>query len=75
MLIIAVPLLTILAIIVFVLTQDMNLRMVLVDWWTIAHITIFIASMVCYIYAIRRKYDREEDEYYDGQYAYDSSTL
>jgi len=67
LLIIAVPLLEIIAIILFLLTQDMSLQMVLIDWWTIAHLVIFIAVVLCYIYSIRHRhesYDYEDIIYY-----------
>jgi len=59
--IILVPTLALLAAIIFLITQDMRLRMVLVDWWTIAHVLIFMAALLCYLYAIR--YGSEVDEY------------
>ena len=62
MLITAVPILTIIAITLFLLTQDMRLRTVLVDWWTIAHVVIFVATVLCYIYSSKHRHERYEDE-------------
>jgi len=68
--IIAVPVLAIIAIILFILTQDMRLRMILIDWWTLAHLILFIAGLVCFIFAFRRRRDEDDDS---GYYAEDGS--
>jgi predicted membrane channel-forming protein YqfA (hemolysin III family) len=44
-------------IIVFILTEDMRLPMVLVDEWTIVNAIIFIAGVISYIFAIKRDKD------------------
>jgi fimbrial isopeptide formation D2 family protein/uncharacterized repeat protein (TIGR02543 family) len=49
----------IVAIIIFILTEDIRLPMVLFDWWTILHIIIFIIQAVLLFLSTRRK---EEDE-------------
>jgi len=62
LLILAVPILAIIAIIVFILTQNMNYRMVMVDWWTVLHAVIFILAVLSYVFAIRRRRDMLEDD-------------
>jgi len=59
LLILAVPLLAIIALTLFLLTQNMKKLMVLVDWWTIVHAVLFGAAIVCYIFAFIR--DNDED--------------
>jgi len=51
----------ILGIIVFILTEDMRLPMVLVDKWTIVNAIIFIAGVVGYTFAIKRDKDEDTD--------------
>ena len=53
----------ILAIILFFLTEDMTLPMGLVDYWTIAHVIIFILQIVFMVLATKRK--REEEDVHD----------
>ena len=59
LLILAVPLLAIIALTLFLLTQDMKKLMVLVDRWTIVHAVLFGAAMVCYIFAFNRNDDED----------------
>ena len=54
-LIFAIPILAIIAIIIFILTQDMTLPMIMVDWWTLIHVILFLAGILCYIFAYRRE--------------------
>jgi len=62
LLILAIPILAIIAIIIFILTQDMRLPIRLVDWWTLAHVILFVAGLLCYIFAFRRKKNKEDDD-------------
>ena len=61
LLVLAVPILAIAAFIIFFLTQDMRLKMILVDWWTIVHAVLFAAGIICYIFAFKRGRDEEDD--------------
>jgi len=47
--------------------------MVLVDWWTIAHVIIFVGAIICYIFAFRRRRDEDEDEYEDEDLQYEAN--
>ena len=51
----------IIAIILFILTENMRLPMILVDRWTIWHAIIMLIQVVCWIVASRRKDLDEED--------------
>ena len=51
----------ILGIIVFLLTEDIRLPMVLVDEWTIVNAIIFIAGIVGYAFAMKRDKDEDSD--------------
>jgi len=62
LLILAIPILAIIAIIIFIITQDMRLPIRLVDWWTLAHVILFVAGLLCYIFAFKRKKDKEDDD-------------
>jgi len=52
----------ILGIIVFLLTEDMRLPMVLIDEWTIVNAIIFIAGVIGYAFAVKREKDEDSDE-------------
>jgi len=52
----------ILGIIVFILTEDMRLPMVLIDEWTIVNAIIFIAGVIGYVFAIKREKDEDTDD-------------
>jgi hypothetical protein len=56
------------AIILFVLTQDMSNPWVLVDRWTIAHAIMFAAGITAFYVMFKKK--NEEDE--DGEIPEDS---
>ena len=51
----------ILGIIVFLLTEDMRLPMVLVDRWTIVNVIIFSLGVITYIFEIKRDKDDDDD--------------
>ena len=59
--IIATPVLVAISIIIFLLTQDTSLIMAMADWWTLTHLAFFAAALLCYIFALRRKRDANED--------------
>ena len=61
-LLLSIPALAIAAIILFLLTQNMRNLMVMVDWWTIIHIVLFVAAVICSVFAFRKKKD-EVDSY------------
>jgi len=63
-LILAIPVLAIVAFIVFFLTQDMSLKMILIDWWTLAHAILFAGGILSYIFAYRKEKggDHEDDQ-------------
>jgi len=61
LLILAIPILAIAAFIIFFLTEDMKLKMIMVDWWTIVHAVLFAAGLLCYIFAVKRGKDEEDD--------------
>jgi len=61
LLILMVPILAIVALVLFLFTQDMRLLMVMIDWWTIAHLILFIVALLSYKFAFRRT--KNEDEY------------
>jgi len=61
LLMLAIPLLAIVGIILFILTQDMRLQMIMVDWWTMAHLILFIGGVLCYIFAYRKRKDEDDD--------------
>jgi len=69
-LILALPILAFIAIILFILTQDIRLPMVLADRWTFTHLIIFVCSLLCYIFAYRRNKDEEDDDEYPSEEAY-----
>jgi len=51
----------ILGVIVFILTEDIRLPMVLVDKWTIVNAIIFIAGVIGYVFAVKREKDDETE--------------
>jgi len=61
LLIFLVPTLALISLILFILTQDMRLIMVMIDWWTPLHLALFVAALVSYIFAFRRRKDEVED--------------
>jgi len=60
--ILAVPVLAIIGIILFILTQDMRLPMIMIDWWTLAHGILFAGGALSYIFAYRRVKDEDGDD-------------
>ena len=59
--ILAIPILAIIGIILFILTQDIRLPMTMVDLWTIAHGVLFLGGIVSYIFAYKNEKDEDED--------------
>jgi len=60
--ILAVPILAIIAIVLFLLTQDMSQLMVMVDLWTITHAVLFVGGLIGYIFAFKKQTDEDYDE-------------
>jgi len=58
----------IISIILFILTQDMRLPMVLVDWMTVIHAVLLVGGLVCYVIAFTGINDEEgeDDDQFDG---------
>jgi len=60
---IVILILAVLAIILFILTEDMRLPMVMVDRWTILHAIILLLEIVALVFCFRRRrYDDDDDE-------------
>ena len=55
-----IPTLAIIGVILFILTQDIRLPMVMVDFWTLTHATLFVCGLFSYIFAIRKEKDEDE---------------
>jgi len=55
------------AVTIFILTQDMTRFMVLVDMWSIVHLVLFIAGLVCYIMAFKRAKACDDDNKDDNK--------
>ncbi|MCL2426204.1 MAG: hypothetical protein FWD05_07685, partial [Oscillospiraceae bacterium] len=60
--VIAIPVLAIIAIILFILTENMRLPMIMIDRWTIAHIILFAVAVISYIFAFRTRKDEDNDD-------------
>ena len=54
-----VSILAIVGIMLFILTQNMRLEFVLVDWWTAAHAALLIGAILIYIISSRRDKDKD----------------
>ena len=50
------------AIIVFIFTEDMTLPMIFVDKWTILHVVIALVQVVVMVLCKKRKDENDEDE-------------
>jgi len=61
LLVLAIPIAAIIAVIVFILTQDITLPIRLTDWWTLLHVILFAIAFICYIFAFGRKKDKDDD--------------
>jgi len=62
-----VPVTAIIAIVLFLLTQDMSLLMVMADLWTIAHVVLFVGGLLSYVFAFKNKKDEDEDKDEDNK--------
>ena len=62
LLILLIPFLAIIGIILFILTQDMRQPMIMIDWWTLAHVILFAGGIISYIFAYRTEKDEDNDE-------------
>jgi len=64
---VAVIAFAVVGIIVFILTEDMSLPMVLLDNWTIVNAIIFVLGIVSYRFIFKREKNEEyEDENIDS---------
>ena len=50
------------AIIVFIFTEDMTLPMIFVDKWTILHVVIALVQVVVMVLCKKKKDENDEDE-------------
>jgi hypothetical protein len=50
------------AVVLFLITQNLSQRMVLVDWWTIVHVVILIAQTILIFFSSGYKVIEDEDE-------------
>jgi uncharacterized membrane protein len=53
--ILATPLLAIVGILLFILTQDMRLTVIMTDWWTPVHVVLFAGGIFSYVFAYRNE--------------------
>jgi len=60
-LIVAIPILAVIAMVIFILTQDLTLKMIMSDRWTLLHAVIFAGEVLSYIFAYRRDKDEEDN--------------
>jgi len=60
--VIATPVLAVIAIILFILTENMRLPMIMTDRWTVAHIILFAVAVISYIFAFRTRRDNDNDD-------------
>lgn len=70
----AASLLTILAAILFILTEDVRLPMVLTDKWTILHVVGLIATLLVFARGLHKEYDYTITYFLNGE-AYKVETL
>jgi len=61
-LITAIPLLAVLDAVLFLFTENIRLTMVFMDVWTLAHGIIFVATLLCFVFAFRRKRVEEVED-------------
>jgi len=62
LLILAIPFFAIIAIILFIITQDMTRPMIPVDYWTLAHAILFLGGVISYIFAYKKEKDEDSDD-------------
>lgn len=55
----AVIILSIAAVVLFILTQDIRLPMIYIDWWTLAHIVLFAVELIGMFFIFKRRKDDE----------------
>jgi len=55
----AVPVIMVLSLVLFILTQDMNNQMILTDTWTFAHIFLIASELMAYVFLIRENNEYE----------------
>ena len=61
LMLLAIPVLAIVEVVLFLLTEDMRLAMTLTDLWTIPHAILFAAGLLCYI-SMSKKESEDNDE-------------
>jgi len=61
-LVFAIPLLAIVGIILFIITQDMTAPMLWIDWWTLAHAILFTCGLISYIFAYKKDSDSDTEQ-------------
>jgi len=52
----------IIAVFLFLITQDMRTMMVLIDWWTLAHAIILVVEIIAVLFAFKKKRVEDEEE-------------
>jgi len=60
--VLATPILAIVGIILFILTENMRLQMIMVDWWTLAHVILFAGAIISYIFAFKTEKNNGSDD-------------
>jgi len=60
-LILSIPILAIIGIVIFILTQDMRLPMVMTDWWTLLHAILVAVGALANFFAYRKESDDEDE--------------
>ena len=63
LLIIIIPVLAIIGCVLFILTNNIALMMVIMDWWSFLYIVIFAVSIICYILVFKRPRERGDGAY------------
>jgi len=62
--VIAVPVLALIGVLLFAITQDMSTTMVMTDGLTIAHAALLAVGILCYIMSLRRERDEDDNDNY-----------
>jgi hypothetical protein len=60
---------TVLAVVIFLITEDMRLPITLADWWTIVHAIILIIQLAFFVLAMRRTGDEDDGQQRQGDQA------
>jgi len=62
LLILVIPLNALAGVYLFITTQDIRLFMIMIDWWTLAHVVLLTGAILCYIFVLKRDKDEEDAE-------------